>query len=184
MASVSDGPTERAGVLVTAVERLLPRLSHVRQIGERWIGRCPAHEDHSPSLSIRRTRDRVLIRCWAGCRATDIVAAIGLTLNDLFDGERRQHTKPDPVAQRKRRAIAGLEIWRQSEIQRIAEDLRTRDIIIQQIAAAVHARTLTENEALTSLEHEYRGYADFEYRFERLLRNEDTLQLWRESRHA
>lgn len=76
--------------------RLLERLDGVRQTGERrWVARCPAHEDTRPSLSVRELDDgRTLIHCWSGgCDAADIVAAIGLTLADLFPPrERREHS--------------------------------------------------------------------------------------------
>lgn len=67
-------------------DTLLPRLDRVRERGPgRWTARCPAHDDRTPSLSIRETEDsRVLIHCWTGCEAAAIVAAIGLELADLF----------------------------------------------------------------------------------------------------
>ncbi len=68
------------------IERLLGRLEKVRANGrDRWMACCPAHGDGSPSLSIREAEDgRVLIHCFAGCEASDVVAAVGLTLADLF----------------------------------------------------------------------------------------------------
>lgn len=66
--------------------RLLDRLERVKQTGpEKWQARCPSHDDKSPSLSVRETDDgTLLVKCWAGCGAADIVAAIGLELRDLF----------------------------------------------------------------------------------------------------
>lgn len=38
---------------------------------------CPAHEDRSPSCSIRDDeRGRVLVHCFAGCRQEDVIAAL------------------------------------------------------------------------------------------------------------
>jgi hypothetical protein len=55
--------------------------------------RCPAHDDSKPSLSINRRRDGkgVILKCGANCATEDVVAALGLTMADLFDdaGERR-----------------------------------------------------------------------------------------------
>jgi hypothetical protein len=52
---------------------------------DRWLALCPAHDDRSPSLSIRETGDgTVLVKCWAGCEAPDVLAAVGLELRDLF----------------------------------------------------------------------------------------------------
>jgi hypothetical protein len=38
--------------------------------------RCPAHEDHTPSLSIRRGEKRLLFHCFAGCETTAIMLAL------------------------------------------------------------------------------------------------------------
>lgn len=66
-------------------DTLISRLQGVRQFGtDRWSARCPAHEDSSPSLSVRLTDDRVLIHCFAGCAPDDILAAVGLSWRDLF----------------------------------------------------------------------------------------------------
>lgn len=57
----------------------------------RWQGLCPAHEDRSPSLSIRLTPEgTVLLYCFAGCSTESILAALGLEWQDLFpEGEGR-----------------------------------------------------------------------------------------------
>jgi hypothetical protein len=49
-----------------------------------WMVRCPAHDDHTPSLSIDARDDRVLLTCFAGCTPAAIVAALGVTMADLF----------------------------------------------------------------------------------------------------
>jgi DNA primase len=78
-----------------SAEALLSRLEGVKQrSADRWSARCPAHEDKSPSLSIREIEgDRTLVHCFSGCQPLDVVRAVGLTLNDLFhDGRvRRQY---------------------------------------------------------------------------------------------
>ncbi len=65
---------------------LLDRLDGVKQTGpSRWIARCPGHDDRSPSLSIRELEDgRILIHDFGGCSATDVLAAVGLEMSDLF----------------------------------------------------------------------------------------------------
>lgn len=69
------------------IDQLLSRLEGLRGgngVG-RWIARCPAHEDRSPSLTIRAEDDgRILLHCFAGCSAVDIVGAMGLAMTDLF----------------------------------------------------------------------------------------------------
>ena len=66
--------------------RLLDRLSGVRATGVgRWTARCPAHEDRSPSLSVRELDDgRVLIHDFGGCDVDSILGALGLTVAELF----------------------------------------------------------------------------------------------------
>lgn len=72
---------------MSAAVRMLERLEGVRRTGEgRWLALCPSHNDKSPSLSIREADGgRVLIKCWAGCTAAEIVASVGLRLGDLFE---------------------------------------------------------------------------------------------------
>jgi hypothetical protein len=51
----------------------------------RWMAKCPAHDDSSPSLSIASGRGgRLLLRCWAGCSLDAILRASGLTIQNLF----------------------------------------------------------------------------------------------------
>ena len=65
---------------------LLDRLICVKPTGMgRWLARCPAHEDRSPSLSVRELEDgRVLVNCFAGCGAIDVLDALGLEWGALF----------------------------------------------------------------------------------------------------
>jgi hypothetical protein len=74
-------------------EKLIPRLDGVIEIRSgTWKARCPAHEDRSPSLSIKEADSgSLLIYCHAGCDAYAIVSAVGLSLSDLFP--------PDPYIQ-------------------------------------------------------------------------------------
>jgi hypothetical protein len=66
--------------------KLLDRLEKVKQTGpDKWQALCPAHEDRSPSLSVREADDgTILLKCWAGCGAAEVVGAVGLELRDLF----------------------------------------------------------------------------------------------------
>lgn len=68
------------------VEKLLPRLAQVKKTGpQKWQALCPAHADKRPSLNIREMDDgTLLLKCWSGCGAADVVEAAGLRLHDLF----------------------------------------------------------------------------------------------------
>ena len=73
-------------IIQSPIDLLLDRLSGVKQTRpDRYQARCPAHDDRSPSLAISETPDgTILLKCWAGCGAADVVAAVGLELKDLF----------------------------------------------------------------------------------------------------
>jgi hypothetical protein len=66
--------------------KLLNRLDCVKQRAPgRWLARCPAHPDRSPSLSIRELEDgRVLVHDFGGCEVGDVLQAIDLTISDLL----------------------------------------------------------------------------------------------------
>ena len=71
---------------MSAAAKVLDRLARVKQTGPgRWIASCPAHEDRSPSLSIREIDDRLLIHDFGGCDTGDVLAALGLNISDLFE---------------------------------------------------------------------------------------------------
>ncbi len=81
-----------------SVDSILPRLDGVRENGPgKWIAKCPAHEDRSPSLAIRADGDRILVHCFAGCSAIEVMGAIGLGLKDLYSA---------PLAPQERRSRA------------------------------------------------------------------------------
>lgn len=73
------------------VNQLLQRLAGVRGNGENaWVARCPAHEDRSPSLTVKLVPDgRILMHCFAGCGTDNVLGALGLGMTDLF---------PEPLA--------------------------------------------------------------------------------------
>jgi hypothetical protein len=74
------------------VERLRERLDHVRPCSGGFTARCPAHDDEHNSLKVDRGDDgRALIHCHTGCSPDEVMAALGLTLADLYP------TSPTPV---------------------------------------------------------------------------------------
>lgn len=68
------------------MEDLLSRLDGYRATGpDKYIARCPAHDDRSPSLTIGLGRDGgILLHCFAGCSAQEVVESVGLSMSDLF----------------------------------------------------------------------------------------------------
>lgn len=50
-----------------------------------WQSKCPAHDDHTPSLTIGLgADDRVLLHCLATCSVENVLESLGLTMADLF----------------------------------------------------------------------------------------------------
>lgn len=63
---------------------------------DSWSAQCPAHEDRSPSLSIHRKHDgMVLVHCFGGCHMEDVIHSLGLEVRDLWDGNERDHDRAD-----------------------------------------------------------------------------------------
>lgn len=67
------------------IDELLSRLTKVKKSGQdKWIACCPAHEDRSPSLSIKESDGTILMKCFAGCSIEDVCGAMGIDLTELF----------------------------------------------------------------------------------------------------
>ena len=76
---------------------LLGQLLKVKSKGNGcWMACCPAHDDKSPSLSIRELDDgRILIHCFAGCSTEGILSSVGLSLDDLYPPKEIHYAKPE-----------------------------------------------------------------------------------------
>lgn len=80
------------------IDNLIARLDRVKKTGDcRWMARCSGHTDSTASLSIKMLNDgRILIHCFAGCIPVEILEKIGLTMGDLFPGERKTIVREGP----------------------------------------------------------------------------------------
>lgn len=68
------------------VDNILSKLDGLKSTAKgKWVAKCPAHDDRSPSLAIREMDDgRVLIHCFAGCSSAEVLDALGLDFKDLM----------------------------------------------------------------------------------------------------
>jgi hypothetical protein len=67
------------------LHNVLNRLDGVRENGDGWKAKCPAHDDNTPSLSVtEKTSGEVLLNCFAGCDAEAVLDAAGLSFADLY----------------------------------------------------------------------------------------------------
>jgi len=83
------------------IDQILAAFTKVRRVSDgRWIARCPAHKDRSPSLSLKVADDRVLIHCFAGCSTDQVLIAAGLDWSDLFP-ESSSHIPPPSHSQKR-----------------------------------------------------------------------------------
>ena len=106
---------------------ILARLQLVKPTGDhQWIARCPAHNDKTPSLSITEAADgKTLLRCHAGCDTPAIVAAIALTVSDLFpDKPQRNGAARQIVAEHSYQEENGNELFQ--VVRYFPKDFRQR----------------------------------------------------------
>lgn len=76
-----------------SAQDIVARLDHCRETSPgEWMARCPAHDDKSPSLSVKDAGGgRTLIHCFAGCGAIEILGAVGLDTSDLYPPMDKNH---------------------------------------------------------------------------------------------
>jgi hypothetical protein len=102
-----------------ATAKTIARTLGGRKAGGGWTAHCPAHDDRTPSLSIRDTDDgKVLICCHAGCEQEQVISILrsrGLwTANgsqSLSRPARRTNVEHKPEQEDARHTEVALAIW-------------------------------------------------------------------------
>ena len=87
----------------------LQKLSKVTPNGNGWTARCPAHADRSPSLCVKEAGGKILVKCFSGCSAESICAAMDLEVKDLFttaNGFHSNNLQPNGNGQARRKIAA------------------------------------------------------------------------------
>lgn len=120
----------------------------VEALGGRWsrnggVCRCPAHEDRTPSLSVRVGRTRLLLHCFAGCGAAEILQA--LHARKLLGARAAVDMNPAPVeADPDLLAKSAMRIWSDARIiagTPAERYLRNRGITLASSQLRYHPRT-------------------------------------------
>lgn len=116
-----------------SAEKLLQRLDKVKQVGpSKWLAGCPSHEDRTPSLSVRELDDgTVLMHCFGGCGAAEILESLGLDFSELFPPKTDKHFSPKT-----------RKPWNASDI---LQALAVESLIVQ-----VYANMMSNGEQLTA----------------------------------
>jgi CHC2 zinc finger len=125
---------------VSAAAKVIDRLIGVKQTASgRWIAKCPAHEDRSPSLSVREMEDgRVLLHCFAGCPNGDVLASLGLRMADLFEKPLTHHLPPIRGGFSARELLE-LSAHEATVVALLASDARTRTLTADELQRLTQA---------------------------------------------
>lgn len=65
----------RGGALLSAQE-LAEALGGQAKHGDQWVALCPAHDDHKPSLWIKDSGDKLLVKCRSGCDQGEVISSL------------------------------------------------------------------------------------------------------------
>lgn len=141
------------------IEALLQQLQGVRLRGTgRWSALCPAHDDKSPSLSIKEGADgRILLHDFGGCTPREIVAALGLELKDLFsEATPPKGQRPAPQPPKLDRVALAF------RFDLHALDLHLRAERIIEAGKALTVALMTDEELDHALDHVAQAHRDCE----------------------
>ena len=78
------------------INEIISKFERVYKSGsDQWQCLCPVHDDKSPSVGIKYTKDgRILIHCFSGCPTNEILDAVGIRFDDLFPDKLENEYKP------------------------------------------------------------------------------------------
>ena len=125
---------------------LITRLTGVRNTGpDRWVAKCPAHEDRSPSLSITDREGRVLLHCFGGCETEAVLGAVGLRFSDIM---------PERIGEARPQAIPALQV-----LEAVTHEIMVAALLATELGYSQSSQRLIEsgsrlNAALTLIGHE------------------------------
>lgn len=72
------------GEPILSIDEVLLALKGVRRSGDNFQAQCPAHDDKTASLSVKRgDKGGILLKCFAGCSYHAIISALGFAPKQL-----------------------------------------------------------------------------------------------------
>ena len=122
------------GVAVQRVREALDEHGCQPRGGLKIRARCLVHESRGPTLAVSQGRAGAVVKCFAGCETTDILAALGLHWDDLYDEPRETPLRqwkapprpPTPAEQAGRVIVRAVRIMLTAEAMKATAVLRPR----------------------------------------------------------
>lgn len=119
------------------LERLLSKMDKVERLSPgnhqaRYKACCPAHGDKNPSLSITlSSSDTILLKCWAGCSAEEVVNSVGMEMTDLFPDTQKHHVAQvrRPFSAEQAAKVVAMDAM---TVAMAAAKLRKKETLVQQ----------------------------------------------------
>jgi len=113
------------------LNNILATLDNVRPYGKGYRATCPNGHKSKGNLIINRGNEGcVLLRCYAGCSALEIVHGLGLELKDLFERPPANMTDEE---KRQRRRQAKQSQWK-AALKNLPLEIAVLEIAAGQIA--------------------------------------------------
>jgi putative DNA primase/helicase len=121
----------------------------VKRLGGHWqhgggMCHCPAHDDHSPSLSVRAGTFALLFKCFAGCDTRAVIRAIAKVDRASLGRRPGKAIDQEMGLQPRGRCEPGLRIWNSSSPLHgslAARYLHSRCLLLLPPALRFHPRT-------------------------------------------
>jgi putative DNA primase/helicase len=122
----------------------------VERLGGEWqrksgMCRCPAHDDRTPSLSVRLGERQLLFHCFAGCETTKVIRALSAMQLLARDGAARTGgTGESPADPGRRNRGAAARLWaaaRSIDHSPAEAYLRSRGLTLTASDLRYHSRT-------------------------------------------
>jgi putative DNA primase/helicase len=135
--------------------RIAAALGGARRSGRWWSCRYPAHDDRSPSLSLRDGDRGLIAHCWAGCNPRDVLAVLRsqrLILGPSNGTPRAEESQSGHSADAARRIGWARQIWNRTRDARgtpVVAYLAERGITIAPLPSLRYAPSLRRPDSTT-----------------------------------